>query len=287
MGIQVFNLLTQEGEHHHGAKPGKATTANVNHSLKRLRHALEKEQVQSLALPKLATGVGGLAWSDVLPLVRHHLAESETVVFVYTQFHQSVQARKARRVNKTRWGGHMNGFSDATPASEGGAAPHRPEFVLRSFGLSDRGKQRDSNEDCFAVARLVRPLRIQHTNLPQSKTNLSSHRGYVFLIADGMGGSNAGEIASGLSVTSIEDFLLNTLKRFSTCKPTKNKTPCVRCKKPCARPTPEFLGSELAIRSGKEWAPRSRWRLPSIGACMWPTPAIAAAICIRAKSCNS
>jgi protein phosphatase len=37
----------------------------------------------------------------------------------------------------------------------------------------------------------------------------------VFLIADGVGGSNAGEIASGLSVTTIESFLLNTLKRFS------------------------------------------------------------------------
>ena len=94
VGIQVFDLLTQEGEHHHGAKPGKATTANVNHSLKRLRHTLEKERVKSLALPKLATGVGGLAWSDVLPLVHHHLAESETVVFVYTQFHQGVPARE-------------------------------------------------------------------------------------------------------------------------------------------------------------------------------------------------
>ena len=35
------------------------------------------------------------------------------------------------------------------------------------------------------------------------------------MIADGIGGGNAGEVASGLSVATIQDFLLNTLKRFS------------------------------------------------------------------------
>ncbi len=35
-------------------------------------------------------------------------------------------------------------------------------------------------------------------------------------MADGRGGHEAGEVASGLSVVSIEDFLLNTLKRFAT-----------------------------------------------------------------------
>jgi serine/threonine protein phosphatase PrpC len=91
----------------------------------------------------------------------------------------------------------------------------RPPFAVRSFGLSDRGQKRESNEDCFAIAELARTLCVQHTNLPQSKTSVSSHRAYVYLVADGVGGGHAGEIASGLSVTSIEDFLLNTLKRFS------------------------------------------------------------------------
>lgn len=91
----------------------------------------------------------------------------------------------------------------------------RPPFAVCSFGFSDRGQKRDSNEDSFTIAELARTLRVQHTNLPQPRTILSSHRGYVFLIADGVGGGNAGEIASGLSVSIIEDFLLNTLKRFS------------------------------------------------------------------------
>lgn len=91
----------------------------------------------------------------------------------------------------------------------------RPPFVLQSYGLSDRGQRRISNEDCFAIAELARSLRVHHTNLRQAATSLSAHRGYVFLIADGVGGSNAGDIASSLSVSTVEDFLLNTLKRFS------------------------------------------------------------------------
>lgn len=104
------------------------------------------------------------------------------------------------------------------------ASESRPPFVLRSFGLSDRGQKRDSNEDCFAIAELARTLRIHHTNLPQSRTSVSPHRAYVFLIADGVGGKSAGEVASGLSVTWIEEFLLNTLRRFSNLQASEEQT---------------------------------------------------------------
>ena len=93
-GARVFNLLTQEGEHVHGAKPGKAKTGNVNHCLKRLRHELEKEQIKSVALPKLATGVGGLSWSEVLPLIRSPLDDLNIPIFVYTQYQKGVQAKE-------------------------------------------------------------------------------------------------------------------------------------------------------------------------------------------------
>jgi len=91
-GIQIFNLLTQEGDHGHGTKPGKATIANVNHCLKRLRHELERSGVKSLALPKLATGVGGLDWADVRPLVAQHLGDLPISIFVYTNFQKGQTA---------------------------------------------------------------------------------------------------------------------------------------------------------------------------------------------------
>jgi O-acetyl-ADP-ribose deacetylase (regulator of RNase III) len=86
--------MTQEGEHHQGAKPGKATTAHVNHSLRRLRHELEKDEIKSIALPKLATGVGGLEWSEVLPLIRTNLGDLEIPVYVYSHYKKGVQANE-------------------------------------------------------------------------------------------------------------------------------------------------------------------------------------------------
>jgi O-acetyl-ADP-ribose deacetylase (regulator of RNase III) len=91
-GIRIFNLLTQEGEHDHGAKPERATLTNVDHCLKRLKHEIEKHEVKSLALPKLATGVGGLKWDDVRPLVDKHLADLPIPIFVYTAYNKGQQA---------------------------------------------------------------------------------------------------------------------------------------------------------------------------------------------------
>lgn len=91
-GARVFNLLTQEGEHDHGAKSGKAKIAHVNHCLKRLRHELEKEDITSLALPKIATGTGGLDWPDVMPLIRNHLGDLTIPVYVYTNYQKGVAA---------------------------------------------------------------------------------------------------------------------------------------------------------------------------------------------------
>lgn len=93
-GARVFNLLTQEGSLEHGSRPGKATVANVNHALRRLRHALEKEGLKSLALPRLATGFGGLEWSEVQPLIEKHLGDLATTVFLYTNYQSGVQAQE-------------------------------------------------------------------------------------------------------------------------------------------------------------------------------------------------
>ena len=93
-GARIFNLMTQEGEHTHGSRPGKATLANVNHCLRRLRHEIEKENITSLAIPALATGVGGLAWADVKPLIEQHLGDLSIPIFVYATYHAGVQAKE-------------------------------------------------------------------------------------------------------------------------------------------------------------------------------------------------
>jgi serine/threonine protein phosphatase PrpC len=123
----------------------------------------------------------------------------------------------------------MNTFEPSGPKSETErmplplAWPDSPSFNVKSFGLSDPGRVRSSNEDCFVIAELARTLYVHETNLPQSNATFSSHRGHVFIVADGVGGNAAGEVASSLSVASIEDFLLNTLRRFSNLQASEEQ----------------------------------------------------------------
>jgi serine/threonine protein phosphatase PrpC len=86
--------------------------------------------------------------------------------------------------------------------------------AVRSFALTDPGRVRPANEDHFVIVELARTMSIHQTSVPQAKVQYSSHRGHLFIVADGMGGHQAGEVASALGVVSVEGFLLNTLKRF-------------------------------------------------------------------------
>ncbi|MDR2857949.1 MAG: macro domain-containing protein [Novosphingobium sp.] len=86
-GQRIVNLVTQnsigDGP---SAKPGKATLENVGHALRKLAKFIADEGVKSLALPRLATGVGKLEWEDVKPLVQRHLGDLGIPVFIYTVY---------------------------------------------------------------------------------------------------------------------------------------------------------------------------------------------------------
>lgn len=91
----IVNLLTQDSLHSgHAARPGKATLKNVGHALRELSKYITSEKIKSVALPRLATGVGGLDWSDVKPLVDKYLGELEVDVIVYEVYRKGVQAEE-------------------------------------------------------------------------------------------------------------------------------------------------------------------------------------------------
>lgn len=93
-GCRIITLFTQEGStaHHHQGHPGKATLENVNHALRELRKMVDREKLTSLALPRLATGVGGLKWEEVRPIIVKHLGDLTIPVYLYTQYHAGVVA---------------------------------------------------------------------------------------------------------------------------------------------------------------------------------------------------
>lgn len=94
-GARIINLFVQEGtEGHKAAHGGKATLSNLAHCLKALRKELEDNGIKSVALPRLATGVAGLEWKDVEPLINEHLADLNIPVIIYETYASGVKANE-------------------------------------------------------------------------------------------------------------------------------------------------------------------------------------------------
>ena len=55
---------------------------------------METEKLTSLALPRLATGVGGLEWGDVKPLMEKHLGSLSIPVYVYEDYKPGIVAEE-------------------------------------------------------------------------------------------------------------------------------------------------------------------------------------------------
>lgn len=92
--VRLVALLTQEGSYEHGGKPGPAHQNFLNHALKELHAWAERENITSLALPRLCTGVGGMDWKAVAPLIHQHLGTLRIPVYVYTTFHKGMKGKE-------------------------------------------------------------------------------------------------------------------------------------------------------------------------------------------------
>ena len=68
------------------------------------------------------------------------------------------------------------------------------------FGRTDVGRTREHNEDAFVVADLSTG---NATLQPEVRTHALGDRGSLFMVADGMGGAAAGEIASAMAIDVV------------------------------------------------------------------------------------
>ena len=73
-------------------------------------------------------------------------------------------------------------------------------IVASVFGKTDRGRSRDHNEDTFLVADLSTG---NASLLPEVREHEIGPRGSLFMVADGMGGAVAGELASEMAADLI------------------------------------------------------------------------------------
>ena len=74
------------------------------------------------------------------------------------------------------------------------------EVIVHVFGRTDVGRTREHNEDAFAVADLTTG---NATLQPEVRTHPAGPKGTLFMVADGMGGAAAGEIASAMAVEVV------------------------------------------------------------------------------------
>jgi PPM family protein phosphatase len=76
----------------------------------------------------------------------------------------------------------------------------RGTIVVNVFGKTDVGRTREHNEDSFVVADLSTG---NATLQPEVRQHVAGPRGSLFMVADGMGGAAAGEIASAMATEVV------------------------------------------------------------------------------------
>ncbi|MEO7997115.1 MAG: protein phosphatase 2C domain-containing protein [Gemmatimonadaceae bacterium] len=92
--------------------------------------------------------------------------------------------------------------------------PHSKDIDL--FGMTHSGKVRSENEDQFLIASLHKSLSVHSSSLDvQSLGDLrGGAQGYLFMVADGVGGRPDGDVASGTAVRSVAHYVAHCLKCY-------------------------------------------------------------------------
>jgi O-acetyl-ADP-ribose deacetylase (regulator of RNase III) len=96
-GKVVVSLMVQEpveGTAFSWGSPGASHALLCESRAQALRHLIDSEKISSLALPRLATGVGKLDWADVEPLIEQHLGSLDIPVYVYETYVKGERAEE-------------------------------------------------------------------------------------------------------------------------------------------------------------------------------------------------
>ncbi|HZZ78429.1 MAG TPA: protein phosphatase 2C domain-containing protein [Gemmataceae bacterium] len=84
------------------------------------------------------------------------------------------------------------------------------------FGLTDRGKKREVNDDQFLIADLCKSMLIHQTSLSHEDHSrlFGGSQGKMLVVADGFGRRHDGEKASAVAIDTLAQYVLNTMPWF-------------------------------------------------------------------------
>lgn len=109
------------------------------------------------------------------------------------------------------------------------------------------GLVRENNEDHYLVIRFHRTLENLLTNIPEDSLERSFNiTGYVILVADGMGGLAAGEVASSMALAKLVELVVDTPDWIMSLKQTREANTVLK------RMTERFLQVDTELRRQAE-----------------------------------
>jgi len=97
----------------------------------------------------------------------------------------------------------VRGGAEGSPPDRRGPAERGP-VRIEAFARTDVGRARPGNEDAFLVADLTEACALRHSVILERKVGKC---GVLLLVADGMGGMAAGEVASAMATDAIYAYL--------------------------------------------------------------------------------
>jgi protein phosphatase len=95
------------------------------------------------------------------------------------------------------------------------ARPSREQIDI--FGLTHQGLVRRENQDQFLIATVHKAMQVHQTSLPQPELGnlLSPSRGWLMLVADGVGGVPGGKQASGTALRAIVEYVTHAMALYT------------------------------------------------------------------------
>jgi protein phosphatase len=152
-----------------------------------------------------------------------------------------------------------------TPTMQDTQRVPRPSMSeIDTFGLTDRGRVRKVNNDHFLIASFHRNLRVHHTSIAGGIGHHETEsRGFLFLVADGVGGLTSAGEGSALALSTLAHHLLHATELCSELVLTQQEKSAEELR------TAVMLAHETLVEVGRQGGGKPATTL-TMYAAFWP-----------------